>query len=343
MPSPACRGFVLASAAAAAFASVSCVHQVIHQPQQFQGQPAAHILARPPAVTTVMARQVENAVDAGEGDLQLRTLRKRLAANARDVDARILLARLYSKRGLPDLALEHYRLAAAQFPDSAVVTLALAKTLREMGEGDGALGIVHDYLTKYPRASTNWELLSLEGILEDERGRFTPAETAHRAALVLDPGRSALHNNLGYNLLLQGQSIAAAAEFRRAIEIEPRSVIAHNNLGAALALQSLSTEALSEWRRSADPAVAHNNLAAVLIEEGRYSEARSELQTALDFRHDFPAALGNLRLVAAKDGGPVTVPEVARRANLSKRQAKNASATGAATPLVENAPENGKK
>jgi Flp pilus assembly protein TadD len=340
VPRAACRGFVLASAAA--LGCVSCVHQVIHEPQ-FQGQPTAHVMARPPAVTAVMARQVENAIDAGEGDLQLRALRKRLAANASDVDARILLARLYAKRGLPDLALEHYRLAAAQFPDSMLVTLELAKTLRKMGEAEGALGIVRNYLANYPSGGANWELLSLEGILEDERGRFTSAETAHRAALALEPGRSALHNNLGYNLLLQGQASAAAAEFRRAIEIDPRSQIAHNNLGAALASQSHSGEALTEWRRSADPAVAHNNLAAVLMEEGRYPEARAELETALEFRHDFPAALSNLRLVAAKDGGPAAIPVAARRGSLSKRRARNDSATGTATPAAENAPEAGKK
>ena len=336
MPSAARAGLVLACAAT--LMCVSCVHQVIHQ-----AQPTARIVARPPAVTAVMTRQVENAVDAGEGDFQLRALRKRLAANANDVDARILLARLYAKRGLPDLALEHYRLAAAQFPDSGIVTLSLAKTLREMGESEGALGIVRDYLAKYPSATANWELLSLEGILEDEQGRFPAAETAHRAALALERGRSALHNNLGYNLLLQGQSSAAADEFRRAIEIDPRSRIAHNNLGAALAADSHSSEALSEWQRSADPAVAHNNLAAVLMEEGRYPEARAQLQTALEFRRDFPAAMRNLRLVAAKDGGPATVPAVARRGSLSTRRTKNDSATGASTPLAENPPETGKK
>src|SRR2546421_434099 len=136
VPRAACRGFVLGSAAA--LGCVSCVHQVIHQPQ-FQGQPPAHVMARPPAVTPGMGR--------------------------------------------------------------------------EMGEGEGSLGIVHNYLAKYPGARDNWELLSLEDILEDEHGRFAPAETAHRAALGIEPGRSALHNNLGYNLLLQGEASAAAAEF----------------------------------------------------------------------------------------------------------------------------------
>jgi len=80
-----------------------------------------------------------------------------------------------------------------------------------------------------------------------------------------------------------------------------------------------------------------------LMEEGRYSEARAELQTALGFRGDFPAALSNLRLVAAKDGGPAAVPAVAKRGSLSKRGTRNGSAAGTLTTLADNAPEAGKK
>lgn len=262
--------------------------------------------AHPAAVRTVMARQVQNAVDAGDGDLEARTLRKRLAADGNDLDARITLARLYSRRGLPELALEHYRLAAAQFPDAPIAVLDLAASLREMDEPGQALTAVRNYLARHPRSS--WELLSLEGILEDDAGELAAAEAAHRAAVELAPGRGALHNNLGYNLLLQGKADEAAAEFRRAIEIDPRSTIAHNNLGTALALGSHSAEAVAEWQRSAGPAAAHNNLAAVLIEQGRYAEARAEIAQALALQRDYSPALVNLELVSGKDGQPATLP-----------------------------------
>ena len=268
--------------------------------------------AHPAAVRTVMARQVQNAVDAGDGDLEARTLRKRLAADANDLDARIMLARLYSRRGLPELALEHYRLAAAQFPDAPIAVLDLAASLREMGEPGQALTAVRNYLARHPRSS--WELLSLEGILEDDAGELAAAEAAHRTAVELAPGRGALHNNLGYNLLLQGKADAAAAEFRRAIEIDPRSTIAHNNLGTALALASHSAEAVAEWQRSAGPAAAHNNLAAMLIEQGRYAEARAEIAQALALQRDYSPALANLQLVAGKDGQPATLPSPQQQA-----------------------------
>jgi Flp pilus assembly protein TadD len=216
----------------------------------------------------------------------------------------------------------------ARFPDSLEATRALVQSLREMGETAQALQAVQQGLAKHPSAS--WELLSLEGILEDELGRWGPAEAAHRAALALNPGRSALHNNLGYNLLLQGQAEAAAAEFRRAIEIDPRAQIAHNNLGAALAAQSHAGEALAEWQRSGDPAAAHNNLAAVLMEQGHYAEARTELETALGYRRNFPAALANLKLVAEKDGRPAVVPAKRSASKRAKPVGVAASVTGAA-------------
>jgi Flp pilus assembly protein TadD len=130
-----------------------------------------------------------------------------------------------------------------------------------------------------------------------------------------------LHNNLGYNLLLQGHAESAADEFRKAIVIDPHSAVAHNNLGTALmfAKSGKSEQAFAEWRKSGDPAAAHNNLAAVFLEQGHYPEARQEIATALQFKPDYPPALKNLRLVAAADGGPATPPPAVARVNLWKR------------------------
>jgi Flp pilus assembly protein TadD len=274
----------------------------------------------PPRTKThaLMARQVENAVDLGDADAEARRWRKRLAANASDLDARLALARLYVSRGQPQLAVEHYRLAAELNPDLAGVTLLLAKSLRDLNEPAEALSVIAAFISRHPKES--WELLSLAGILEDEQGLFKQAEAAYRAALAIDPTPSSLHNNLGYNLLLQGNAEGAAAEFRKAIEIDPHSVIAHNNLGTALmwAKSGKSEQAFAEWRKSGDPAAAHNNLAAIFLEQGHYPEARQELASALELRPDYPAALANLRMVAAADGGPAT-PAPQQKVNLWKR------------------------
>jgi Flp pilus assembly protein TadD len=310
---------------ACALACVSCTHQVQTSSFPFP-------VAQGPAVPAAVSREVKNAADAGEGDLELRALRQRLAANAKDLDARMSLARYYSSRNLPDLALEHYRLALAQFPDSPAVTLALAKTLREMGEPSEALRTLREYADRQPRGS--WEVLSLTGILEDEQGHLAAAETAHRAAVTLAPEKSELHNNLGYNLLSQKQIEPAINEFRRAIELDPKSEVAHNNLAAALARsgsESASKEALAEWRRSTSLAEAYNNLAAASMEQGRYSEARTQLGIALTLQHDLPVALSNLKLVSEMDGKAADVP-VRKRVSLWARIFRSKSAQPADAP-----------
>jgi Flp pilus assembly protein TadD len=273
----------------------------------------------------MLMRHVENAVDLGDGDAEARRWRQRLAANANDLDARIALAKLYASRGLPDLAIEHYRLAAELNPGLPGVTLLLAKSLRDMNEPAEASRVIGLFVTKHPKES--WELLSLQGILEDEQGRFKQGEASYRAALTIDSAQTSLHNNLGYNLLLQGHADAAAEEFRKAIAIDPHSVIAHNNLGTALmfAKSGKSEQAFAEWRKSGDAAAAHNNLASVFLEQGHYPEARQELESALKLRPDYPAALKNLRLVAAADGGPARPPAAEARVNLWKKMTSNLS------------------
>jgi Flp pilus assembly protein TadD len=286
----------------------SCTHQV-----QVASQPSTHTKTH-----ALLTRQIENAVDLGDGDAEARRWRQRLAANVNDLDARIALAKLYAGRGLPDLAIEHYRLAAELNPGSPGVTLLLAKSLREMNEAAEASRVVAVFVARHPKES--WEMLSLQGILEDEQGRFKQGEASYRAALNIDSSQTSLHNNLGYNLLLQGHAESAADEFRKAIAIDPHSVIAHNNLGTALmfAKSGKSEQAFAEWRKSGDPAAAHNNLASIFMEQAHYPEARQELTSALQFRPDYPAALANLRLVAAADGGPATLPPVSG-VNLWKR------------------------
>jgi Flp pilus assembly protein TadD len=310
--------------------SASCTRQV-----QVASQPSTHTKTQ-----ALLMRQVENAVELGDGDVEARRWRQRLAANAGDLDARLALAKLYASRGQPDLAIEHYRLAAELNPGLPVVTLLLAKALRDMNEPAEASRVIALFVNQHPKES--WELLSLKGILEDEQGRFKQGEASYRAALAIDSTETSLHNNLGYNLLLQGHAESAAEEFRKAIAMDPHSVIAHNNLGTALmfAKSGKSEQAFAEWRKSGDPAAAHNNLAAVFMEQGHYPEARQEIASALQFRPDYPAALKNLRLVAAADGGPATPAPAVARVNLWKRMTsgtprdKNAAAGSGEPPAI---------
>lgn len=256
----------------------------------------------PQASPTVWERQIRNAADAGDGDYQLRVLRETVAADSESVAARLDLAKAYQERGYPDVALEICRLSASRFPASGDVQLALVRALHEMRRPKEAIEGLETFLKQHPQTAP--EYFSWLGILRDETGQWAEGEPAHRKALELSPVADALHNNLGYNLLMQKKNEEAATEFREALKLNPRSQVAHNNLGLALADQNATGEAVANWQSAADAATAHNNLAAVLIEKGNYPAARKELEISLGYNRSLPAALRNLELVSRLDGNP---------------------------------------
>ena len=258
------------------------------------------------AQQTAFERQIQNAHDAGDGDYQLRVLRQRVAAEPDSVTARLDLATAYRERGYPDIALEMCRLAAARFPESGEVQLALVRALRDLGQRNEAISGLEAFLQAHPQSVP--EYYSWMGILRDETGQWVAGEPSLRKAIELAPNQDYLHNNLGYNLLMQKKGAEAAAEFREALRLNPASEVARNNLGMALAGMDDRGEALSNWQSASDAATAHNNLAAVLIENGNYAEARKELELALGYNKAHPAALKNMELVSRLDGNAATLP-----------------------------------
>ncbi len=259
----------------------------------------------PPAPQSVWDRQIRNAIDAGDGDYQLRVLREKLAADPDNVPIRLEMANAYRERGYPDVALEICRLAAARFPESGEAQLALVRTLRDMNRRAEAIDGLVAFLKAHPQ--TGPQYFSWLGILRDESGLWPLGESAHRKALELEGSLDYLHNNLGYNLLMQKKYAEAAGEFREALKLNPHSPVARNNLGLALANLGETDQAVANWQSASDPATAHNNLAAVLMEKGNYPNARKELEIALSYNSAYPAALKNLELVSRLDGHPATL------------------------------------
>jgi Flp pilus assembly protein TadD len=245
--------------------------------------------------------------------------------------------------GSPELALEHYRLAAARWSDSAELHLMLGKALRRAGAHVEAEHMLREFLQAHPQTSPDFA--SLLAIVLDEQKQWADGEKAHRDALALNPKSDSLHNNLGYNLLMQGKNSDAAAEFQEALKINPRSVVARNNLGMALA--NKPDQAAVNWPSVGDPAAAHNNRAAMLIQQGRYPEARKELDLALGYNRSYSAALENLRLVSELDGNPAVItakPVQGRwakvKTGLRKAFVSDDSEQVTATETKTNTPEN---
>jgi len=164
-------------------------------------------------VNETMARQVRNATNVGDGDYRIRMLRQRVVANPQDLKARLELADAYRESGFPDVAVEHYRVAASQQPDSAQVVILMAKALRSMNMDSEAHATLERFNAQHPKASA--EALSWLGILDDDLREHEKAEASHRLAVDLAPGNDVFHNNLGYNLLLQKQMERRSPSFAR--------------------------------------------------------------------------------------------------------------------------------
>ena len=286
--------WVVVAAASAVF-SVSCVHR----------SRAAQSAAPASAPVSIWDRQVRNAIDAGDGDLQLRALREKVAAEPDNIPVRLELAKAYRQRGYHEVALEISRLAVARFPQSGEALLSLVSDLRDARRRPEAIASLESFHKTNPESGAAY--YSWLGILRDESGLWPLGEPAHRKALQLSPTVDYLHNNLGYNLLMQKKLDEAAREFQEALKLSPGSQMARNNLGLALANSNATAQAVANWQSTSDPATAHNNLAAVWIEKGNYPEARRELDLALGYNRAHPAALRNLELVARLDGNPSTL------------------------------------
>src|SRR5262245_31498359 len=154
-----------------------------------------------PAAPSVWDRQVRNAVDAGDGDFRLRLLRERMAAEPDNVTVRVELAKAYGERGYHEIALEVSRLAVARFPESGEAQLSLIRDLRAVNRRIEAITALETYLKAHPASAA--EYWSWLGILRDETGLWALGEPAHRRAIEVAPATDTLHNNLGYNLLMQ--------------------------------------------------------------------------------------------------------------------------------------------
>ncbi len=251
-------------------------------------------------------RQVINAIDAGDGDFELRNLRARLDANPGDLSIRLQLAQRYLKLGFPEVAIEHCRLACERAPDSDEAHIALARALRDTGRTQEGAKSLSEYAAKHTAGYKVWAWI---GLLHDASSDWKAGEAAHRKALALEPRRDDLHNNLGFCLLRQGRKKEAIEEFHAALKIDPNSAMARNNLAAAL---GNSQEAAQNLQSVTDAASAHNNMAVVLIEAGDYAEARKELGVALSYNRQHSAALNNLALVSQLDGDPAQFKPLAR-------------------------------
>jgi Flp pilus assembly protein TadD len=242
-------------------------------------------------------------VNLGDGDLEVQALRKRLMDNPREIAVRRRLAAKYEAAGYPDLALEHLRIAFEHAPGDLSLALDLAGALKEQGLLTQSTQVLRAGLEGATPTAGQW---SRAAILSDSIGTLAEGEALHRKALAMDAGNFNFANNLGYNLMRQRRAVEAEQVLKQILRTKPSHELARNNLASLYATQlNQPEEALLHWKAISGPAAAHNNLAAVYMDQRKWPEAKVELEKALTLRFQFPEALQNLQIIAARTGGTV--------------------------------------
>jgi tetratricopeptide (TPR) repeat protein len=272
----------------------------------FWRHPAVAQAAPPGAdpVRNAFLRETEGAYDPRTGE-QVQTLESRLKMTPQDAVLHVELGRAYETYSIDDLALEQFTRALNLDPNSLDALQGLTRLARKHSEQLSdlvpvALAFTERYAIEHHGSSA--AVLSTVGSILDDSGDLPTAEKLYRQALELEPKAPWLHNNLGFNLLLQGRAADAAAELRRSLQLNPGSEVARNNLGVALARQGDTQGALRVFQETgADRAAAHNNLAVALLEQDRLEESRAELLEALKAKNFFEPALENFKLLLERD------------------------------------------
>jgi Tfp pilus assembly protein PilF len=115
-----------------------------------------------------------------------------------------------------------------------------------------------------------------------------------------------IHNNLGFELALNGRMDEAIRHYRAALRINPEFELAHINLGAALFSQGKIEKSLAYYHAtlSLKPRFAgvHHNLGILLLRVGRIDEAVVHFQEALLIKPDYAEVYNSLGAALVSQG-----------------------------------------
>ena len=198
-------------------------------------------------------------------------------------------ARTLEASSRPEEALKAYRAAAQLRPNDVSVLQGTAWLLRRMGHVDEALPLLQKALVLEPERP---ELHNDMGVLFQDREDFAKAITFHKRALRFKPNFTPALINIGVAQKRLGRIEEAIQAYQAALEIDANLPEAHNNLGNLYRIQ------------------------------GRHAEALQHIQRALQLRPDYADAQANWD-VAASHAGPAPA-QVPTRAGSQRRLGRQA-------------------
>ena len=169
----------------------------------------------------------------------------------------------------PEEALQPYRAAAQLRPNDVSVLQGAAWLLRRMGQVDEALPLLQKALVLEPERP---ELHNDMGVLFQDREDFAKAITFHKRALRFKPDFTPALINIGVAQKRLGRIEEAIQAYQAALDIDANLPEAHNNLGNLYRIQGRHADALQHIQRALqlrpDYADAQANWAAATSQAG---------------------------------------------------------------------------
>jgi tetratricopeptide (TPR) repeat protein len=168
-------------------------------------------------------------------------------------------------------------------PTEPLVDIRLAQSQQEAGRGDDAVRTLQAAAAKYPK--TPGVALALGSAFERQK-KYTEAEAVFRQMIAENPNSADALNSLGYMFAERGQRLdEAVALVQRALVIEPDNGAYLDSLGWAYFQQNRLEEAEAPLREAAKQlptvSVIQSHLGDLLHKRGLHEEAISAWQKAL--------------------------------------------------------------
>lgn len=231
---------------------------------------AAHAAAAANAPDYVGAFNRGEYAKAGE------LARARLAAEPRDVEARIVLARSDAALGRFDAAFEGFREALRVDPRNADALYFAGITAGVLAQGE--------YERLFALAPDSARAHQLLAESQQAQGRTKEAEAEYQAVLSKNPRAVEALVAVGDLTRKALRFDEAVGYYSRALEAAPGSYDALYGIGACRAYQGKQAEAIEAFRKALaidpDSAAAHLALGIALLQSGQNQPAATELETA---------------------------------------------------------------
>ncbi len=200
-----------------------------------------------------------------------------------------LLGDVANARGLPGVAVEHYR-RAHQTEPTAATFLQLFMSMSGQDGGKSAIALAEQWVKSHPKDLASRKAL---GDAYARAGSFSQARSNYEAVLQVAPDNVSVLNNLA-NALMRLRDPGALKIAEQAVAKAPSDANALDTLAWILFQEKQADRALTLLRdaRLRDPnnPEIRYHLGAVLAQAGRSSAAREELEGALKLTPSFPSA-----------------------------------------------------